>query len=46
MEIIVNYPHIVEKLISSINVNDNNDQSYDFKCRVASNILLESVLKN
>ena len=39
MEIIVNYPDIVEKLISSINVNDN-DQSYDVKCRVASSILL------
>ena len=30
-EIIVNYPDIVEKLISSINVNDNEDQSYDVK---------------
>ena len=29
MEFIVNYPDIVEKLISSINVNDNEDQSYD-----------------
>ena len=46
MEIIVNYPDIVEKLISSINVNDNDDQSYDVKCRVATSILLESVLKN
>ena len=47
MEIIVNYPDIVEKLISSINVNDNEDhQSCDVKCRVASIILLESVLKN
>ena len=46
MEIIVNYSDIVEKLISSINVNDNEDQSYDVKCRVASSILLESVLKN
>ena len=46
MEFIVNYPDIVEKLISSINVNDNEDQSYDVKCRVASSILLESVLKN
>ena len=43
---IVNYPDIVEKLITSINVNDNEDQSYDVKCRVASTILLESVLKN
>ena len=31
---------IIEKLISSINVNDNEDESYD-KCRVASSILLE-----
>ena len=46
MEFIVNYPDIVEKLITSINVNDNEDQSYDVKCRVASSILLESVLKN
>ena len=46
MEIIVNYPDIVEKLITSINVNDNEDQSYDVKCRVATSILLESVLKN
>ena len=46
MEFIVNYPNIVEKLITSINVNDNEDQSYDVKCRVASSILLESVLKN
>ena len=46
MAFIVNYPDIVEKLISSINVNDNEDQSYDVKCRVASSILLESVLKN
>ena len=46
MEFIVNYPDIVEKLISSINVNDNEDQSYDVKCRVATSILLESVLKN
>ena len=46
MEIIVNYPDIVEKLISSINVNVNDDQSYDVKCRVASSILLELVLKN
>ena len=43
---IVNYADIVEKLITSINVNDNEDQSYDVKCRVASSILLESVLKN
>ena len=43
---IVNYPDIVEKLITSINVNNNEDQSYDVKCRVASTILLESVLKN
>ena len=34
MEFIVNYPDIVEKLITSINVNDNEDQSYDVKCRV------------
>ena len=40
MEFIVNYPDIVEKLITSINVNDNEDQSYDVKCRVASSILL------
>ena len=40
MEFIVNYPDIVEKLISSINVNDNEDQSYDVKCRVTSSILL------
>ena len=46
MEFIVYYPDIVEKLISSINVNDNEDQSYDVKCRVATSILLESVLKN
>ena len=46
MEFIVNYPDIVEKLITSINVNDNEDQSYDVKCRVASSILLESVIKN
>ena len=46
MEFLVNYPDIIEKLISSINVNDNEDQSYDVKCRVASSILLESVLKN
>ena len=46
MEFFVNYPDIVEKLITSINVNDNEDQSYDVKCRVASSILLESVLKN
>ena len=46
MEFIVNYPDIVEKLITSINVNDNEDQSYDVKCRVATSILLESVLKN
>ena len=46
MEFIVNYPDIIEKLISSINVNDNKDQSYDVKCRVATSILLESVLKN
>ena len=32
---------IIEKLISSINVNDNEDESYDVKCRVASSILLE-----
>ena len=44
MEFIVNnYPDIVEKLITSINVNDNEDQSYDVKCRVASSILLEPV---
>ena len=43
---IVNYPDIVEKLITSINVNDNEDQSYDDKCRVALSILLESVIKN
>ena len=46
MEFIVNYPDIVEKLITSINVNDNEDQTYDVKCRVATSILLESVLKN
>ena len=46
MEFIVNYPDIVVKLITSINVNDNEDQSYDVKCRVATSILLESVLKN
>ena len=46
MEFIVNYPDIIEKLITSINVNDNEDQSYDVKCRVATSILLESVLKN
>ena len=46
MELIVNYPDIVEKIITSINVNDNEDQSYDVKCRVATSILLESVLKN
>ena len=46
MEFIVNYPDIVEKLISSINVNDNEDQSYDVKCRVATSILLALVLKN
>ena len=46
MEFIVNYPDIVENLITSINVNNNEDQSYDVKCRVASSILLESVLKN
>ena len=46
MEFIVNYPDIVEKLITSINDNDNEDQSYDVKCRVASSILLESVYKN
>ena len=46
MEFIVNYPDIVEKLITSININDNEDQSYDVKCRVATSILLESVLKN
>ena len=46
MEFIVNYPDIVEKLITSINVNVNEDQFYDVKCRVASSILLESVLKN
>ena len=46
MEFIVNYPDIVEKLITSINVSDNEDQSYDLKYRVASSILLESVLKN
>ena len=46
MEFIANYPDIVEKLITSINVNDNKDQSYDVKCRVASSNLLESVLKN
>ena len=45
MEFIVNYPDIVEKLITSINVNDNDDQSHDVKCRAASSILLESVLK-
>ena len=46
MAFIVNYPDIVEKLITSINVNDNEDQSCNVKCRVASSILLESVLKN
>ena len=46
IEFIANYPDIVEKLITSINVNDNEDQTYDVKCRVASSILLESVLKN
>ena len=45
MEIIANYPDMVEKLITSINVNDNEDQSYDVKCRVATSILVESVLK-
>ena len=34
MEFIVNYPDIVEKLISRINVNDNENQSYDVKCRI------------
>ena len=34
MEFIVNYPDIVEKLITSINVSNNEDQSYDVKCRV------------
>ena len=38
MEFIVNYPDIVEKLMTSINVNDNEDQSYDVKCRVATSI--------
>ena len=38
MEFIVSYPDIVEKLITSINVNDNKDESYDVKCRVASSI--------
>ena len=46
MKFIVNYPDIVEKLMTSINVNDNKDQSYDVKYRVASSILLESVLQN
>ena len=46
MEFIVNYPDIVEKLITSINVNNNEDISYDVKRRVATSILLESVLKN
>ena len=46
MKFIVNYPDIVEKLITSINFNDHEDQSYDVKCRVASSILLESVLRN
>ena len=46
MEFIVNYPDIVEKLITSINVSNNEDQSYDVKCRVVWSILLESVLKN
>ena len=27
-------------------MNDNEDQSYDDKCRVALSILLESVIKN
>ena len=45
MEFIVNYPDIVKKLITSINVNNNEDQFYDVKCRVATSILLESVLK-
>ena len=35
IEFIVNYPDIVEKLITSINVNDNEDQTYDVKYRVA-----------
>ena len=34
MEFIVNYPDIVEKLITSINVNSNEDQSYTQKTNV------------
>ena len=34
MEFIVNYPDIVEKLITSINVNNNEDQSYTQKTNV------------
>ena len=46
IEFIVRYPDIVEKLISIININNNEDQTYDVKSRVASSVLLESVLKN
>ena len=45
MEFIVNYPDIIEKLITSININDNEDQSYDVKCRVVSSILLVGIKK-
>ena len=45
MEFIVNYPDIIEKLITTINVNDNEDQSYDVKCRIATSTLLELVLQ-
>ena len=45
MAFIVSNPDIIEKLITSINVNDNEDQSYDAKCRIASSTLLESVLR-
>ena len=37
---IVNYPDIVEKLITSIKFNDKEDQSYNVKCRVASSIFI------
>ena len=40
MEFIVNYHDIIAKLITSINVNDNEEQSYDVKCRVELSILI------
>ena len=46
MEFIVNYPDIVEKLITSVNVNEDQSYNVKVKCRVSSSILLESVLKN